>query len=178
MNRFYINVGQKNVKPRCVKREYQLFVDQLCIVYMHIGPSGFPQFIFREWYLYRPIWSYISGGSRFWGGGGGGGALFWDFILHPPLRGFSWSHYKSLYLDFLGFWFAPPLDHFSWSHYKCLCLDFWDLDLHTHFFSEATIKVYSWMFYLPRRRRPGTGDIATPPVRPSVPSVRLSVRHV
>ena len=37
--------------------------------------------------------------------------------------------------------------------------------------------------YLPRRRRPGTGDIATPPVRPSVrlsvrPSVRLSVRHV
>ena len=30
--------------------------------------------------------------------------------------------------------------------------------------------------YLPRRRRPGTGDIATPPVRPSVRlSVRLSV---
>ena len=35
-------------------------------------------------------------------------------------------------------------------------------------------------FYLPRRRRPGTGDIATPPsVCPSVcPSVRPSVRHV
>ena len=33
--------------------------------------------------------------------------------------------------------------------------------------------------YLPRRRRPGTGDIATPPVCLSVcPSVRLSVRHV
>ena len=31
-------------------------------------------------------------------------------------------------------------------------------------------------FYLPRRRRPGTGDIATPPVRPSVClSVCLSV---
>ena len=30
--------------------------------------------------------------------------------------------------------------------------------------------------YLPRRRRPGTGDIATPPIRLSVcPSVRLSV---
>ena len=45
--------------------------------------------------------------------------------------------------------------------------------------------LYQWVpadtriigFYLPRRRRPGTGDIATPPsVRPSVcPSVRLSV---
>ena len=27
---------------------------------------------------------------------------------------------------------------------------------------------FFWFFYLPRRRRPGTGDIATPPVRPSV----------
>ena len=32
------------------------------------------------------------------------------------------------------------------------------------------------IYYLPRRRRPGTGDIATPPVRLSVClSVRLSV---
>ena len=38
---------------------------------------------------------------------------------------------------------------------------------------------YTVVFYLPRRRRPGTGDIATPPVRLSVrPSVCPSVRHV
>ena len=31
---------------------------------------------------------------------------------------------------------------------------------------------HMYPYYLPRRRRPGTGDIATPPVRPSVrPSV-------
>ena len=40
-----------------------------------------------------------------------------------------------------------------------------------------------YFYYLPRRRRPGTGDIATPPVRPSVcpsvrPSVCLSIHHV
>ena len=34
-------------------------------------------------------------------------------------------------------------------------------------------------FHLPRRRRPGTGDIATPPVRLSIClSIRPSVRHV
>ena len=41
------------------------------------------------------------------------------------------------------------------------------------------IMPYKWFcqnFYLPRRRRPGTGDIAMPPVCPSVClSIRLSV---
>ena len=32
--------------------------------------------------------------------------------------------------------------------------------------------MYTYFSYLPRRQRPGTGDIATPPVRPSI---RLSV---
>ena len=45
------------------------------------------------------------GGSRIWQWGGGGGGA--------PSQWFSWSHYKSLYLDFLGFWIAPPLCLFS-----------------------------------------------------------------
>ena len=56
-----------------------------------------------------------------------GGPTFLEIELHPPppLERFSWSHYKSLYLDFLGFRIAPPL-----------C-----------FFPEGTIKVYSWIFF-------------------------------
>ena len=72
MNRFYINVGQKNVKPRCVKREYQLFVDQLCIVYMHIGPVGFPDLFFAS-DIYIGLYDPISVADP---GFGVGGTLF------------------------------------------------------------------------------------------------------
>ena len=46
--------------------------------------------------------------------------------------------------------------------------------IHTQYHRSDRTQYYSLMciYYLPRRRRPGTGDIATPPVRPSV---RLSV---
>ena len=40
-----------------------------------------------------------------------------------PLERFSWSHYKSICLFFLGFPIAPPLMHFFWSHYKSLYLE-------------------------------------------------------
>ena len=51
-----------------------------------------------------------------------------------------------------------------------------NLDLCNIFLSEWTgVIVLGRSFYLPRRRRPGTGDIATPPV---CLSVCLSVRHV
>ena len=52
----------------------------------------------------------------------------------------------------------------------------WVYELLLHMLRET----YFWVvfiYYLPRRRRPGMGDIATPPVRLSVgPSVCLSVR--
>ena len=49
----------------------------------------------------------------------------------------------------------------------------------TYFWHKTTFDIMKY-FYLPRRRWPGTGDIATPPVHPSVclsvcPSVCLSV---
>ena len=53
--------------------------------------------------------------------------FFLGFRFANPLEKISWGHYKSIYLDFLGFRFAPPpppLDHFAWSHYKSLYLDF------------------------------------------------------
>ena len=54
--------------------------------------------------------------------------FFWSRFLRisnctPPLCFFLWSHYKSVYLDFLGFRIA----------HNCV------------FFSEATIKVYTWI---------------------------------
>ena len=59
--------------------------------------------------------------------------------------------------------------------YQILSINLWILaDILT---VEVTPSPRLWLliFYLPRRRRPGTGDIATPPVRLSV---CLSVLHV
>ena len=72
-------------------------------------------------------------------GGGGGGLLFYELELHPPLERFSWSHYQSLCLDFLGFRIAPPHEFFSEATikvYTYLCIS-----------SEATIKVYTWIIF-------------------------------
>ena len=54
---------------------------------------------------------------------------------------FLWSHYKSVYLDFLGFPKAT-IKIYTWIS--------WDFELHpplVFFFSEATIKVYTWIFF-------------------------------
>ena len=52
------------------------------------------------------------------------GAHFLGIRFAPPLERLSWSHYKSLYLDFLGFRIAPPPPcvFFLWSHYKSVYL--------------------------------------------------------
>ena len=105
-----------------------------------------------------------SGGSRIWGYGGPTFLGIRFAPPPPPLERFSWSHYKSLYLDFLGFRIAPPLVFFFseatikvytwiffWSHYKSLYLDFLGFRIApplVFFFSEATIKVYTSIFFL------------------------------
>ena len=82
------------------------------------------------WTLFlRPLYKYIPG--------------FFRISICTPLDQFSWSHYKSLYLDFLGFRLAHI---FFWSHYKRLYLDFLGFRFaHTplSIFSEANIKVYT-----------------------------------
>ena len=63
------------------------------------------------------------------------GAHFLGIRFAPPLERLSWSHYKSLYLDFLGFRIAPPPLVFFFS----------EATIKVYTFSEATIKVYAWI---------------------------------
>ena len=67
-----------------------------------------------------------------------------------PLNHFSWSHYKSLYLDLFRISNCTPFDHFSWSHYKSLYLDFLGFRFAPPpmiIFPEVTIKVYIPRFF-------------------------------
>ena len=79
-----------------------------------------------------------------------GGPTFLGIRITPPLVHFLWSHYTSLYLDFL--FPEATIKVYTWifflSHYKILYLHFWGISNCTPLciFSEATIKVYTLDF--------------------------------
>ena len=86
------------------------------------------------------------------------------------------------------FWLWPPLNldfviDLHWGvplcvQYPAKAMTFQQIIMHVWQYPHD-VDVHLIFCYLPRRRRPGTGDIATPPVRLSVClSVRPSVRHI
>ena len=74
---------------------------------------------------------------------GGGGTFLGFQVAPPPLQRFSWSHYESLYLDFfrISICTPPPFTIFSEATIKVYTWIFLTI------FPEATIKVYTWIFH-------------------------------
>ena len=92
----------------------------------------YSQYFEGQWHHTTPL-TVVDPGFEVRGGGG---------FRIAPHEHFSWGHYKSIYLDFLGFRFAPP----PWQFFlkplsKSIGFRFSHTPLST--FSEATKKVYA-----------------------------------
>ena len=123
--------------------------------------GGFPQIVDRySWNLYPNISSIplfcflipsVGSGVGLWAGGGGGGCQF--FFRKSIISHFMFSSRFMLFPTFLENKIVVVLAS------EPVC---------RRSRGPSCFVSHLWLFYLPPRRRTKTGDIAMPPVRPSV----------